>query len=181
MKQEPSREDYRMKWEPMHRHIFSGAHPLEGAFEDSSWSLALLPGALPLYRHDFESLQKIAMQFGDEQFVVVCGDNSFPDSAPLIASWDHDLFGRNLYDTVYKLIIAHSFGLSGEWGMVSVPEGFNILGGSGHFMDRFVEISGGKSILYDRFMGSVRDGDVSFGRWREALIPKLLELVGWGN
>ncbi len=141
--------------------------------------MVLLPGDLLLDREDFETLGKAATELGDDEFVVVDGEGTFADQPPVLLPWDYDLFSRLRPLTLFGQAVAHSFGLSGEWGRASSPETFNVLGGSSAFMDRFVEISGGMSVLYERFMESVRDGDVSFGRQGEALVQQLLQLVGW--
>ena len=172
-------DEYKTQWEPIHRRIFSGAPVQDGPFADFQWKMVLLPGDLLLDREDFDSLRRMATQLGEREFLVVDGEGTFADELPVAIPWSFECLERFVPSTVFGHAVAHCFGLSGEWGRASSPETFNVLGGSPTFMERFVEISGGMSVLHERFMESVRDGDVSFGRQGEALVQQLLQLVGW--
>lgn len=171
--------EYRAQWEFIHRRVFSNAPIQDGPFSNPSWKMVLLPGDLLLDREDFEALRTAALSFDDWEFIVVDGEGTFADEAPVVIPWDYAELERFRPRTVFGHAVAHSFGRSAQWGRASSEETFNVLGGSPDFMDRFVEAAGGLPLLRERFTESVASGDVSFGRWRDPLARRLLELVGW--
>lgn len=175
-------DQYSARWAPMHAKVFAD-YPTEieeGPFRDPSWRMVLLPGELRLDREDFESLEMAAREVGDEQFVVVDSAGAFPDQPAVVFAWDFELFFAYC-PSIFAHVVAHHFGLSGEWGRVSSYDGFNILGGSARFLDCFVHSSGGLAVLQERFAEAIRNGEIG---WRDqglAYARTLLRLVGWDH
>ena len=113
--------------------------------------------------------------------LVVDGEEKFPEDTPLYLPWRYEVLESALPNTVLGHIVAHSFSTSEEWGLVSLPESFGILGGTPSFMDRFIEESGGESKLHGRFMEAVSEGDIGFGETQKLLVSRILALVGWDS
>lgn len=171
--------EYRTRWEPVYRQIFSGNRVGDGPFKDSTWRMVLLPGMLRLDRQDLESLKTAALELHDQAFVIVDGEGDYPDEPPVVLTWDLEAYCAFCPNSVFSHVVAHSFGLSGQWGRVSSHEGFNLIGGSACFLDRFVEISGGLPLLQERFFEAVRDGEIGWGPQGLVYARTLLRLVGW--
>ena len=143
--------------------------------------MVVVVGSRLLERESFEILARIASDYGDQQMMVVDGEEKFPEDTPLYLPWRYEVLESALPNTALGHIVAHSFSTSEEWGLASHPEFFGILGGSVGFMERFIEESGGESKLHGRFMEAVSEGDIGFGETHNLLVSKILELVGWDS